>query len=164
MVPRGADVEEWRRVFVVTAPARASRHLTLGCLCQRAQEQLTFAAGVYTVRFCPPDGSLSIIKGFFGDLVDNYVGIWYTGDANPNKPVNLNTKGIPSLSTAGGTTLMKITDIQAGPNPNVTATLEVTGNLRLINEINKVVLWQSFDHPTNVLLPGMTREQDKIGP
>ncbi|KAM0005838.1 putative protein kinase RLK-Pelle-DLSV family [Helianthus debilis subsp. tardiflorus] len=50
---------------------------------------------------------------------------------------------------------MNITDVQAGPNPNVTATLEDTGNFRLINEIDKRVLWQSFDHPTNVLLPGM---------
>ncbi|KAJ0602125.1 putative protein kinase RLK-Pelle-DLSV family [Helianthus annuus] len=50
---------------------------------------------------------------------------------------------------------MNITDVQAGPNPNVTAILEDTGNFRLINEIDKRVLWQSFDHPTNVLLPGM---------
>ncbi|KAI3734302.1 hypothetical protein L6452_13768 [Arctium lappa] len=34
--------------------------------------------------------------------------------------------------------------------PNLTATLEDNGNFLLINER---VLWQSFDHPTKVLLP-----------
>ncbi|KAJ0936964.1 putative protein kinase RLK-Pelle-DLSV family [Helianthus annuus] len=101
-----------------------------------------------------------------------YLGIWYTDDAearkvwvaNPNKPIKSISAGIMSLSidpntgnliiTTGGTTLMNITDVQAGPNPNVTATLEDTGNFQLINEIDKRVLWQSFDHPTDVLLPG----------
>ena len=50
---------------------------------------------------------------------------------------------------------MSITNVQTGPNPNVIATLEENGNFRLINKIDKRVLWQSFDHPTNVLLPGM---------
>nr|GEX42350.1 G-type lectin S-receptor-like serine/threonine-protein kinase At1g67520 [Tanacetum cinerariifolium] len=51
--------------------------------------------------------------------------------------------------------VFNITDVQAGPNPNVTATLEDNGNFRLINESNKRVLWESFDHPNNILLPGM---------
>ncbi|GJX20688.1 G-type lectin S-receptor-like serine/threonine-protein kinase [Tanacetum coccineum] len=51
--------------------------------------------------------------------------------------------------------VLNITDVQAGPNPNVTATLEDNGNFRLINESNKRVLWESFDHPRNILLPGM---------
>ncbi|KAL4565127.1 hypothetical protein LXL04_029212 [Taraxacum kok-saghyz] len=56
---------------------------------------------------------------------------------------------------ARGRILMSITDVKIGPNSNMTATLEDDGNFRLINEIDKKVLWQSFDHPTNVLLPGM---------
>ncbi|GJY32193.1 G-type lectin S-receptor-like serine/threonine-protein kinase [Tanacetum coccineum] len=58
----------------------------------------------------------------------------------------------------GSTTLMTITNIDAGPNPNVTATLEDNGNFRLMNENDKRVLWQSFDHPTNVLLPDENRK------
>ncbi|KAF5774409.1 putative non-specific serine/threonine protein kinase [Helianthus annuus] len=111
--------------------------------------------------------------GFFGEEDKLYIGIWYTRDAkaekvwvaNPSKPII--PTGTIALSidpdpdtgnliiTAGGTTLMNITDVQAGPTPNVTATLEDIGNLRLINEIDKRVLWQNFDHPTNVHLPGM---------
>ncbi|KAI3703555.1 hypothetical protein L1987_73711 [Smallanthus sonchifolius] len=127
----------------------------------------------YTVRFCPRP--FSTIK----------LGIWYTSDAearkvwvaNPNKPIIRTSDGetialsidrntgnlmiIQPMDLVGGKTLMKITDVQAGPNPNVTATLEDTGNFRLINEIDKRVLWQSFDHPTNVLLPGMKLGYDK---
>ncbi|KAJ0477767.1 putative non-specific serine/threonine protein kinase [Helianthus annuus] len=99
-----------------------------------------------------------------------YVGIWYTDDAeqrkvwvaNPKAPfvsrstvlsIDPNTGNF--IFTDADMTQLSITDIQAGPNPNVTATLEDNGNFRLINETNKRVLWQSFDHPTNVLLPGM---------
>ncbi|CAH1453283.1 unnamed protein product [Lactuca virosa] len=109
--------------------------------------------------------------GFFGEGY-RYLGIWYTDDvelkkvwvANPNTPI-VSTSGAHALSidanigdlivTAGGRTLMSITNIETGPNPNVTATLEENGNFRLIDETDKSVLWQSFDHPTNVLLPGM---------
>ncbi|KAK1430753.1 hypothetical protein QVD17_13725 [Tagetes erecta] len=111
-------------------------------------------------------------QGFVDDNL-SYLGIWYTSDvearkvwvANPNKPIISTSVDTIALSidpntgnliiTTGATTLMNITDIQAGPNPNVTATLEDNGNFRLINAIDKKVLWQSFDHPTNVLLPGM---------
>ncbi|KAI7742571.1 hypothetical protein M8C21_011605, partial [Ambrosia artemisiifolia] len=113
--------------------------------------------------------------GFFSKVDGTYVGIWYTGDAearkvwvaNPNQPLKSKTAlsidpNIGNLIiTAGDRTLMSITDVQAGPNPNVTATLEDTGNFRLINENDKRVLWQSFDHPTNVLLPGMKLGYDR---
>ncbi|CAH1427267.1 unnamed protein product [Lactuca virosa] len=109
--------------------------------------------------------------GFFGEDY-SYLGIWYTSDvlstkvwvANPNAPI-ISTPGTHTLSisaktgdlviSAGSKTLMRITDVKLGPNANVTATLEDNGNFRLINQVDKRVLWQSFDHPTNVLLPGM---------
>nr|GEV39804.1 G-type lectin S-receptor-like serine/threonine-protein kinase At1g67520 [Tanacetum cinerariifolium] len=113
--------------------------------------------------------------GFFEDHA--YLGIWYTRDdqsrkvwvANPNAPVVANPNDVSNtpqalsidpntgnlIITNGNRTLMKITNVDAGPNPDVTATLEDNGNIRLINAIDKKVLWQSFDYPTNVLLPGM---------
>ncbi|PWA36117.1 Apple-like protein [Artemisia annua] len=85
--------------------------------------------------------------------------------ANPNTPIisTLNEDIFLSIDPNTGNlvvtsehkTLMRITDVEAGVNPNVTATLEDNGNFRLINETNKRVLWESFDHPTDVLLPGM---------
>ncbi|GJW95295.1 G-type lectin S-receptor-like serine/threonine-protein kinase [Tanacetum coccineum] len=59
------------------------------------------------------------------------------------------------IITSEGKIITNITDIDVGPNPNVTATLEDNGNFRLINEVDKRVLWQSFDYPNVVLMPGM---------
>ncbi|XP_071727436.1 G-type lectin S-receptor-like serine/threonine-protein kinase At1g67520 [Rutidosis leptorrhynchoides] len=107
--------------------------------------------------------------GFF-DQDYSYLGIWYTSDpesrkvwvSNPNAAIksgnhalSVDPKTGNLIITAGQSTLINITDVVAGSNPNVTATLEDNGNFRLINEIDKKVLWQSFDHPTNVLLLGM---------
>ncbi|CAH1417935.1 unnamed protein product [Lactuca virosa] len=121
--------------------------------------------------FQAPVGWSGRIWGFFGEGY-RYLGIWYTEDvesrkiwlANPNTPI-ISTSGANALSIdvntgdliiiAGGRTLMSITNVQISPNPNVTASLEENGNFRLIDEIEKRVLWQSFDHPSNVLLPGM---------
>ncbi|GKF83129.1 G-type lectin S-receptor-like serine/threonine-protein kinase, partial [Tanacetum coccineum] len=111
--------------------------------------------------------TLGFIEEFFEDHV--YLGIWYTGDDQSRKVwvANLDASFVSNtpqalsidpntgnlIITNGNRTLMKITNVDAGPNPDVTATLEDNGNLRLINEIDKKVLWQSFDYPTNVLLP-----------
>ncbi|GKA80385.1 G-type lectin S-receptor-like serine/threonine-protein kinase [Tanacetum coccineum] len=119
----------------------------------------------------------TITLGFFD--YSRYLGIWYTNDAefqrvwvaNPNKPVTDNTtKHALSIDPNtgnliiidGDVTLMNITSIDVGPNPNVTATLEDDGNFWLINETSKRVLWQSFDHPTNILLPGMKLGSDIV--
>nr|GFA52366.1 apple-like protein [Tanacetum cinerariifolium] len=51
------------------------------------------------------------------------------------------------IVTEGSKIVLRITNVQAGPNPNVTATLEDNGNFRLINVSNKRVLWESFDYP-----------------
>ncbi|PWA84712.1 Apple-like protein [Artemisia annua] len=109
--------------------------------------------------------------GFF-DEDYKYLGIWYTSDveskkvwvANPDDPIvsvskdhalSIDAKTGNLIITSASSTLMRITDVDVGPNPNVTAALEKNGNFVLINEIDKKILWQSFDHPTNVLLPGM---------
>ncbi|CAI9285033.1 unnamed protein product [Lactuca saligna] len=113
--------------------------------------------------------------GFFNfpDANSTYLGIWETNDelsftnkvwvANPSKPI------IPSSSivlmihpdtgkliiASGETTLVNISDNKFTPGDNLTATLSSTGNFKLKNETDNQTLWQSFDYPTNLLLPGM---------
>ncbi|KAI3692207.1 hypothetical protein L6452_32018 [Arctium lappa] len=121
-------------------------------------DQLVSTSGKFTLGFFKSDYS--------------YLGIWHTNDfqsrkvwvGNPNAPV-ISTSGAHALSmdpktgnliiVDRGKTLTNITDLQAGPNPDLIATLEDNGNLLLIKTIDKSILWQSFDHPTNILLPGM---------
>ncbi|PWA45690.1 bulb-type lectin domain-containing protein [Artemisia annua] len=120
-------------------------------------DQLVSLGGNFTLGFFSADSS------YF-----TYLGIWYTNDNESRKVWVANAEyayGDHALSIDPNTgnliitdrsrTLITITNIDAGPNPNVTATLEDNGNFRLINENDKRVLWQNFDHPTNVLLPGM---------
>ncbi|KAI3703531.1 hypothetical protein L1987_73672 [Smallanthus sonchifolius] len=117
--------------------------------------------------------------GFFNITATNYtyLGIWYTSDeqlrrvwvANPSTPIGSTSVVLlidpnnGKLVIAGGrtgTALVNVSDNQSGPNPNLTATLGDDGNFQLKNEIDDQILWQSFDHPTNVLLPGMKLGSD----
>ncbi|TXG69074.1 hypothetical protein EZV62_004009 [Acer yangbiense] len=100
------------------------------------------------------------------------LGIWYDGllphnpiwIANRNNPI-IGESGNLSIDTSDGN--LKI--FQSGGNPipvslvkgarNTSATLLSSGNL-VLQEMNsdgsvKRVLWQSFDYPTDTLLPGM---------
>ncbi|KAK9067850.1 hypothetical protein SSX86_011961 [Deinandra increscens subsp. villosa] len=128
----------------------------------------------YDDQLFSADGKFTL--GFFGEEY-KYLGIWYTDDvearkvwvANPNSPIimptegtialgiNINTGDLVITNDTGMIVLLLITDF--GPfkafSVSATATLEETGNFRLISEADKSVLWQSFDHPTDVLLPGM---------
>ncbi|KAF9667033.1 hypothetical protein SADUNF_Sadunf16G0290700 [Salix dunnii] len=100
----------------------------------------------------------------------SYLGICYQNDighpiwiANRNKPIADNS-GILEIDGDSGT--MKVT-YSAGdlvefyssqsPTSNLTATLEDSGNfvLKDANSRSDRILWQSFDDPTDTLLPGM---------
>ncbi|KAF5938829.1 hypothetical protein HYC85_023088 [Camellia sinensis] len=80
--------------------------------------------------------------------------------ANPNNP--LNDSGVLTIDsstrilkfTSRGRTVLNISD-QVAAN-NVTATLQDSGNFVLTDHENgDRILWESFDHPTDTLLPGM---------
>ncbi|KAI3703559.1 hypothetical protein L1987_73716 [Smallanthus sonchifolius] len=116
--------------------------------------------------------------GFFTIPNTNYthLGIWYTIDddisskvwvANPSTPITSSSSVLmidpdtgKLIITTRGTTVVNISDNQSGPNPNLTATLQDTGDFQLKNETDNRILWKSFDYPTNVLLPGMKLGSD----
>nr|GEW37804.1 G-type lectin S-receptor-like serine/threonine-protein kinase At1g67520 [Tanacetum cinerariifolium] len=104
-----------------------------------------------------------------------YLGIWYTNDgqlrrvwvANPSVPVissssflMINPTNGKLILTTQETILLNISDNVAGSSINLTATLEDNGNFMLKSETSDQTLWQSFDHPTNILLPGMKLGSD----
>ncbi|CAI9285035.1 unnamed protein product [Lactuca saligna] len=104
----------------------------------------------------------------FSHTNDTYLGIWYTNQstkvwvANPSTPIisrssvlRINPATGKLIIATGDTTFVNISDNQFTPGSSLTATLEDTGNFQLKNETDNQTLWQSFDHPTNVLLPGM---------
>lgn len=115
--------------------------------------------------------------GFFSpsNSTNRYVGIWYnkvpTNDvfwvANRNKPIN-DSSGVMKVSTDGNLLVLNgRNDILWSSNmymstadASISAQLLDTGNLvlladyaRNISSTNGTIIWQSFDHPTDSLMP-----------
>ncbi|EOY26775.1 Serine/threonine-protein kinase PBS1, putative [Theobroma cacao] len=101
---------------------------------------------------------------------NSYLGIWYYGDddnllwvANRDTPIS-GTSGILEIDDHGNLIIVNepadpfvLYSVEEPSNTN--ATLEDSGNF-VLHELSsdgsiKQVLWQSFDHPTDTLLPGM---------
>ncbi|KAH0863793.1 hypothetical protein HID58_081004, partial [Brassica napus] len=144
-------------------------------LCSGGEDTITFSApvkdsetllsknGVFRFGFFTPVNSTAGLR---------YVGIWYDKSpaqtvvwvANKDAPVN-DISGVVSISEDGNLVvkdgrnrLLWSTNITSTMAPNATLVqLMNTGNLRLQDSrSNGEILWESFKHPHNSLLPGMT--------
>ncbi|KAJ8761641.1 hypothetical protein K2173_004417 [Erythroxylum novogranatense] len=105
-----------------------------------------------------------------------YLGIWYhkvseltvVWVANRDKPLN-DSSGVLTINNRGSLVIYATnqsfplwsSDISALPPNNSMAQLLDTGNLVLLQQDSKRVLWQSFDYPTDTLLPNMKLGLDK---
>ncbi|XP_039020153.1 G-type lectin S-receptor-like serine/threonine-protein kinase RKS1 isoform X9 [Hibiscus syriacus] len=118
-------------------------------------------------------GGKSFALGFFGpeNSRNRYVGIWYhqipdkvvVWVANRDNPITDNS-GILRIDSLGNLALFHrnqtlpvwSTNISITGTRNTFAQILDSGNLVLLqNDTRKVVLWQSFDHPSNTWLPSM---------
>ncbi|KAJ6999635.1 G-type lectin S-receptor-like serine/threonine-protein kinase RKS1 [Populus alba x Populus x berolinensis] len=128
--------------------------------------------------------------GFFSSGIDStrrYVGIWYrkvsertvVWVANRDNPID-GTSGVLAINKQGNLVIYEnnrssvpvwSANVPARIQPqlaismtNCTAQLLDSGNLVLVQQDSKGILWQSFDHGTDTLLPGMKFGRDlKIG-
>ncbi|XP_050288887.1 G-type lectin S-receptor-like serine/threonine-protein kinase RKS1 [Quercus robur] len=109
--------------------------------------------------------------GFFspGNSSYRYLGIWFVKVAkqtivwvaNRNDPI-IDSSGVLSINQYGNLVLhdssnrlLWSTNVSVQGTTSSVAQLQDSGNLVLVQGNNKKVIWQSFDHPTDTLLPGM---------
>ncbi|XP_038691869.1 G-type lectin S-receptor-like serine/threonine-protein kinase At1g11410 isoform X2 [Tripterygium wilfordii] len=120
----------------------------------------------------------SFALGFFspGNSTRRYVGIWYhkvtqqtvVWVANRDSPLN-DTSGVLSINAQGNLVLHQnnqtapiwSTNSLVSLMNNSEAKLLDYGNLVLLQSDTQIVLWQSFDYPTDTLLPFMKLGLDR---
>ncbi|XP_052301297.1 G-type lectin S-receptor-like serine/threonine-protein kinase RKS1 isoform X29 [Populus trichocarpa] len=131
------------------------------------------------------EGDLLISKGnnfalgFFcpGSSSNRYLGIWYhkipeqtvVWVANRNDPI-IGSSGFLFTNQYGNLVLygnddQKLpvwsTNVSVEENDTCAAQLLDSGNLILVRKRSRKTVWQSFDYPTNILLPGMKLGLDR---
>uniref|UniRef100_A0A251TCA5 Receptor-like serine/threonine-protein kinase n=1 Tax=Helianthus annuus TaxID=4232 RepID=A0A251TCA5_HELAN len=127
------------------------------------------------------DGDTLVSRtGFFelgvfrpGSSDNRYVGIWYkkipgtvVWVANRDHPITGASPIVLKIDDQGSLILSNnISTIWSSnlttPSPKATAKLEDTGNLVVMDQRERII-WQSFDYPTDTLLPGMKLGKDYL--
>ncbi|KAK6158496.1 hypothetical protein DH2020_005810 [Rehmannia glutinosa] len=125
-----------------------------------SSSQLVSAKRIFTLGFYTPRGSNN-----------SYLAVWYTNGSYPpvwignrENPIPQNTDPILTIDTTGKLIITRgggesIVIYSGESGMNLSATLLDTGNF-VVTEMSSngssgEILWQSFDYPTNTLLPGM---------
>jgi hypothetical protein len=169
---------EWSRSTCITAVL-----LLLPRLCSSAGDQMELGESLLPGQTVVSDGG-AFALGFFSPSnatpARQYIGIWYNSIpgrtvvwvGNRDAPVTVdelsvnNSSTVPSLSLGLGNNLVlsdgggrvvwtaNMTTSSSAPNGSTTAVLLNTGNL-VLRSTDGATLWQSFDHPTDTIIPDM---------
>ncbi|VAH95535.1 unnamed protein product [Triticum turgidum subsp. durum] len=122
-------------------------------------------------RLASPGGAF--LLGLFS-VANNtkwFLGIWFTASpdavvwvANRDRPLDTSSSGVVTLSSRGDLVLLDVASNNetiwwSNSSAAVVAQLRDDGNLVLADAAG-VVVWQSFDHPTNTFLSGLWAGQD----
>ncbi|XP_041005555.1 G-type lectin S-receptor-like serine/threonine-protein kinase CES101 [Juglans microcarpa x Juglans regia] len=128
----------------------------------RVGEHLLSAAGLFKLGFFKPGSSSYYYLGiWYSKLPHHPESVWVANQDDPitdsSGVLTLDDQGLLKIARNGGQAIV-INPNQA-VSSNVTATLLDSGNL-VIEEVDSNgtvgrVLWESFNYPTNTLLPGM---------
>nr|KAJ0197713.1 hypothetical protein LSAT_V11C700384330 [Lactuca sativa] len=122
-------------------------------------DTLVSPAGIFKLGFFRPGSSENKYVGISYKKISVETVVWV---ANRDFPVNGSSSGKLRIVSPGNLVLMKGNDTNdviwstnTTSSGNVTVHLEDNGNLVVRETIEEKILWQSFDYPTDTLLPGM---------
>ena len=141
------------------------------CSCSARTDSIKLGEGLPFSENLLVSAQGTFTLGFFSLDTGTYLGIWYTSDvnnkkvwvANRDKPISgtnanlmLDGNGTLMIIHSGGDPIVLNSNQASG---NSIATLLDSGNF-VVAELNtdgsvKQTLWESFDDPTDTLLPGM---------
>ncbi|MCO5570468.1 hypothetical protein L7F22_024190 [Adiantum nelumboides] len=121
----------------------------------------TFVLGFFTPASARSSGSSNIIAtvilAIWFQNISSLTVVWM---ANRDSPVDahsyfrLTTAGQFALLNGSGVVVWSTPSYRGMRSDVVRGEFQQSGNLQLQNQTSKDVLWQSFDHPTDTLLPG----------
>ncbi|KAE8125443.1 hypothetical protein FH972_020250 [Carpinus fangiana] len=125
-------------------------------------EAIVSANGRYELGFFSPENSTKYYVGIRYYNVSEGIVVWVANREHPlpnsSAVVTFNPDG--NLVISGGRSLYALTNTSGGNDTY--ARLLDTGNLVLKNRASHI-FWQSFDYPTDTLLPGMKLKDAKTG-
>ncbi|KAI9197837.1 hypothetical protein LWI28_005337 [Acer negundo] len=128
---------------------------------------LVSSAGNFKLGFFSPGKSRARYVGIWVNKISEHTVVWV---ANRETPIKNSAAGIFKIGRDGNlaifignksSTPLWSTNVSAMTltrTSSITAKLLDSGNLVLVaddDDLNETVIWQSFDHPTDTLLPGM---------
>ncbi|OWM77595.1 hypothetical protein CDL15_Pgr016993 [Punica granatum] len=115
----------------------------------------------FALGFFSPSNSTRRFIGTWYNKVSEHTVFWV---ANRDRPIN-DTSGVISINCHGdlvlhccnnGSSTLWSTNVLTTSSDNATAAqLQDTGNFILLQRLGNRVLWQSFDHPSDTLMPFM---------
>ncbi|XP_074270195.1 G-type lectin S-receptor-like serine/threonine-protein kinase SD1-13 [Silene latifolia] len=132
------------------------------------EESIVSSNGTFRLAFFSPPNTTNRYVGIYYNNLPTMKAVWV---ANRNNPLN-DSSGSFQISKDGNLQVLNgqkhilwssnVTNFQVATNAtNVSkAQLLDSGNLVLLSSDNNII-WQSFDHPTNILLPDMSLVYNK---
>ncbi|KAM4113089.1 hypothetical protein ACJW30_05G192400 [Castanea mollissima] len=119
----------------------------------------------FALGFFSPDNSSYRYLGIWFVKVAKQTIVWV---ANRNDPI-IDSSGVLSINPNGNLVLhdsskrlLWSTNVSLQGTTSSVAQLQDSGNLVLVQGNNEKVIWQSFDHPTDTMLPGMMLGLNRI--
>ncbi|XP_071725863.1 G-type lectin S-receptor-like serine/threonine-protein kinase At4g27290 [Rutidosis leptorrhynchoides] len=129
-------------------------------------DTLVSPAAIFELGFFQPDNTASKYLGIWYKKISVKTVVWVANRDHPITnasavPLVLNITDLGNLVLFNNSTIIWSSNTTSTASISLTVKLLDTGNLVMVGPQEKMI-WQSFDHPTDTLLPGMKLGKDYL--